>query len=134
MSRQLLKYYNLLCKSKHFDTYGYNEVLESSPSFCNGLRTIYIASSRGKTFWSYYHRYGFGVKVRSWECVRHPKHWLPIIVSYVLILLKANSIFVSNSHTHASIHLIINMASIIPNHTSIMAYPSIHLVNNLSYI
>ena len=38
---------------------------ESPPSFCNGQGTIYIAFFRGRTFWFYYQRYGFGVKVRS---------------------------------------------------------------------
>jgi len=27
---------------------------ELPPSFCNGLRTVYIASFRGRSFWSYY--------------------------------------------------------------------------------
>ena len=47
--------------------------MESPPSFCNGLGTIYIVFFRGMTFWSYYQRYEFGVKVQSWEGVRHPK-------------------------------------------------------------
>jgi len=37
------------------------KVLESPPSFCNGQGTIYIACFRGRTFWSYYQRYGFEV-------------------------------------------------------------------------
>jgi len=28
--------------------------MDSPPSFCNVLETIYIASFRGRTFWSYY--------------------------------------------------------------------------------
>ena len=52
---------------------GTTEMWESPFSFCNGLETIYIASSRGRTFCSYYQIYGFEVKVRSWEGVRHPK-------------------------------------------------------------
>ena len=51
-------------------TCGHNR-WESPPGFCNGLKTIYIASSRGRTFsWSYYYRYAFKVMVRSWEGVR----------------------------------------------------------------
>ena len=46
---------------------------ELPPSFCNGLGIIYIMSFQGRIFLSYYHRYGFGVKVRSREGVLHPK-------------------------------------------------------------
>ena len=42
-------------------------------SFCNGLGTIYIASSQRRIFWSYYQRYEFEFKVWFWEDVRHPK-------------------------------------------------------------
>ena len=62
--------------------------MESPPSFCNGLGTIYIASFRGMTFWSYYQRYGFRVKVRSWECVRHPKPPNPKVGFLSLCLLS----------------------------------------------
>ena len=59
---------------------------------------------------------------RTWKNLRLNRPTLRLashLVSYVLTLLRTYSIFASNSHT--SIHLTINMASIIPNHTSIMA-------------
>ena len=45
----------------------------------------------------------------------------------------------SNSHTHTSIHLAINMASNIPNHTSIMLtnkayHTSNHVSSNIHHI
>ena len=54
----------LLHDIMHNEVCGHNG--ESPPSFCNGLRTIYIASFRGRNFWSYYQSmslefsYGFG--------------------------------------------------------------------------
>ena len=48
---------------------------------------------------------------------------LPVIVSYVLISLKAYSILLSIlTHTHTNIHLTINMASIIPKTLTYIYY------------
>ena len=48
--------------------------MESPDSFCDGLGVIYIASSRGRNFFDLTTKdMGFGVKVWSWEGVRHPK-------------------------------------------------------------
>ena len=78
-----------------------------------GVATQFLQWSRNDTYsillrkdhCSYYQRYEFEVKVRSWEGVRHPrlpnpKVGFPLIVSYVLTLLKACSTLLSNSHTH----------------------------------
>ena len=61
---------------------------ESPPSFYNGLGTIYIAFFQERNFWPYYQRYEFGVKVRSWESVRHPKPSNPKVGFPSLCLLS----------------------------------------------
>ena len=62
----------LLCQYFPTNKCGHNG-WKSLPSFCNGLWTINIVSSREMTFWSYYQRYGFRVKIWSWEGIRCPK-------------------------------------------------------------
>ena len=99
-----------------------------------GLGTIYIVPfMEGQIYYQstcLEFRYGDG-KVLGTQCVGQ----LSLIVSYVLILLKAHSILLFSTHTHTSIHLAINMTFSSPNpniHLSYISHlkPSIHLSCN----
>ena len=59
-----------------------------------------------------------------------PMDRLPLIVSYILISLKACSILSFQTHTHTTIHLAINMAILSPNPNIYHAYH----ISNLAYI
>ena len=102
---------------------GHNE--ESPPSFCNGLGTIYIASSRGKTFFDLTTR-DMGLELRySLRKVLSIQNCSTLRLASSHCVLCFNPIkgtlnIVILTHTHTSIHLTINMASNIPNHTSII--------------
>ena len=109
------------------------EKMESPPRL--GLGTIYIVPFMERQI--YYQstclefRYEDG-KVLGTQLVDQ----LPLIVSYVLILVKAHSILLFQTHTHTSIHLAINMTFSSPNpniHLSYISHlkPSIHLSCNL---
>ena len=98
---------------------------ESLPSFCNGLGTIYVASSQGKTIGlttkniGLKLRYGLEKVLGTQNCPT-----LKLTSSHCILCLNpikgTLNIVILNSHTHTNIHLTINMASNIPNHTSIM--------------
>ena len=80
-------------------------VLESPPSFCNGLGTIYIASLHGRTFRSYYQsmgsefRYALGKVLGTQDrlILRLASHHCVLCLNPIKNYLNT---YILNSHTH----------------------------------
>ena len=85
-------------------------VLELPPSFCNGLRTIYIASFQGRTFDLTTRDMGPEFRYVLGKVLGTQDHQTLSLASHHCVLhLKLDKItfntYVLNSHTHTSIRV-----------------------------
>ena len=104
-----------------------SDFLESPPNFCNGLETIYIASSRGRTFdlttrdMGSEFRYVLGKVLSTQNCptLRLSSHHCVLCFNLIKNMFNTYIYTHTHTHTHTSIHLSIQHDIIIPKHIPI---------------
>ena len=113
--------------------------MESHDSFCDGLGVIYIASSRGRTFFDlttkdmgFGLRYGLGkvLGTQNRPTLRLASHHCVLCLNPIKSILNIAIL----TYTHTNIYLTIKMASNIPNdliiHLSCLLIKAYHTSNH----